>query len=125
VWAQLLTALTGIWLMASPAVLEYADPARANDRIVGPIVASMATIAIWELTRSLRWVNVVLGAWLLITPWLLEHPPDVRWNSMCVGTLMLACSLVRGSRTQQFGGGWSSLWRRVPPHGGDARSRAR
>ena len=72
--------------MASPAVLDYADPARANDRIIGPIVASMATIAIWEVTRPLRWVNVVLGAWLLIAPWLLGHLPDARWNSLAAGS---------------------------------------
>ena len=120
-WAQLLTALTGIWLMASPAVLDYADPARANDRIIGPVVASMATIAIWELTRPLRWVNVALGAWLLIAPWLLGHPPDARWNSLVAGSLILACSLVKGSRTHRFAGGWSSLWKGVP----GARRRAR
>ena len=70
---HLLPALAGIWLMMSPAVLGYADPARANDRIIGPIVASLATIAMWEVSRPLRWVNVVLGAWLLVAPWLLGH----------------------------------------------------
>lgn len=121
-WAQLLAALTGTWLMASPAVLEYADPARANDRIIGPVVASMATIAIWELTRPLRWVNVVLGAWLLIAPWLLGHPAAPRWNSLAAGMVILACSLVKGSRTHQFGGGWSSLWKGVPPDDPSRRS---
>ena len=121
-WAQLLAALTGIWLMASPSVLDYADLARANDRILGPVVASLATIAIWELTRPLRWVNVVLAAWLLIAPWLLGHPPDARWNSLATGILILACSLVKGSRTHQFGGGWSSLWKEVPPDGRARRS---
>ena len=121
-WAHLLTAVTGIWLMASPAVLDYADPARANDRIIGPIVASMATIAIWELTRPLRWVNVILGTWLLIAPWLLGHPPDARWNSLAAGALILACSLVKGNRTHRVGGGWSSLWKGVPPGGRSRRS---
>lgn len=116
-WPRLLTALAGIWLMASPAVLDYADPARANDWIIGPIVASMAIIAIWEITRPLRWVNVILGAWLLMAPWLLGHLPDARWNSLAVGALVLACSLVRGHRTHQVGGGWSSLWKGVPPTG--------
>ena len=119
-WAHLLTALAGIWLMASPAVLDYADPARDNDRIVGPIIASMATIAIWELTRPLRWVNVILGAWLLIAPWLLGHSPSARWNSLAAGAVILACSLVKGHRTHRVGGGWSSLWKGVPP---DDRSR--
>ena len=114
-WAPLLTALTGIWLMAAPAVLDYADPARANDRIIGPIVASMAIIAVWELMRPLRWVNVVLGAWLLIAPWLLGHAADARWNSLAAGALVVALSLVKGRRTREVGGGWSSLWKQVPP----------
>lgn len=118
--ARLLTALAGIWLMASPAVFDYADPARANDRIIGPIVASMAIIAIWEITRPLRWVNVILGVWLLAAPWPLGHPPDARWNSLAVGALVVACSLVKGEITHRFGGGWSSLWRGMPP---DGRSR--
>ena len=116
-WPRLLTALAGIWLMASPAVLDYADPARANDRIIGPLVASMAIIAIWDITRPLRWVTVILGAWLLTAPWLLGHAHDARWNSLAVGALVLASSLVKGTRTHQFGGGWSSLWKGVPPTG--------
>jgi hypothetical protein len=120
-WTHLLTALAGIWLMASPAVLDYADPARANDRIIGPIVASMAIIAIWEISRPLRWVNVVLGAWLLIAPWLLGYPPDARWNSLAAGALVLVFSLVKGNRTHQVGGGWSALWKGVPPDGQSRR----
>jgi hypothetical protein len=119
-WMHLLPALAGIWLMASPAVLDYADPARANDRIIGPIVASLAIIAMWEIARALRWVNVILGAWLLIVPWLLGHTSDARWNSLAAGALVLGFSLVKGERTHPFGGGWSSLWRGVPP---DGRSR--
>jgi hypothetical protein len=119
-WTHLLAALAGIWLMAAPAVLDYADPARANDRIIGPIVASIAIIAVWEIGRPLRWVNVILGAWLLIAPWLLGHPPDARWNSLAAGALILALSLAKGKHTHQVGGGWTALWKGVPP---DGRSR--
>ena len=120
-WMHLLPALAGIWLMASPAVLDYADPARANDRIIGPIVASLAIIALWEIMRSLRWVNVILGAWLLIVPWLLGHTSDARWNSLAAGALVLGFSLAKGERTHPFGGGWSSLWRGVPSDGRSGR----
>ena len=94
-WMHLLPALAGIWLMASPAVLDYADPARANDRIIGPIVASLAIIALWEIARPLRWVNVILGAWLRIVPWLLGHTSDARWNSLA---LAHSCSAFTGER---------------------------
>ena len=108
---HLLPALTGIWLMASPAVLNYADPARANDRLIGPIVASLAIIAMWEIARPLRWINVALGGWLMIAPWLLGHAPDARWNSLAAGAIVFCFSLVKGTRRHQIGGGWSSLWK--------------
>jgi hypothetical protein len=65
---------------------------------------------------------VVLGAWLVIASWLLGHPPDAHWNSLAAGTLIRACSLVKGNRVHQFGDGWFSLWKRVPPDGGSRRS---
>lgn len=121
-WKHLLPVLAGIWLMMSPAVLEYADPARANDRIIGPIVASLATIAMWEVSRPVRWVNVVLGAWLLVAPWLLAYPPAARWNSLAIGAVVLGLSLVKGKHTHEFGGGWSSLWKRASPAGPSLRA---
>jgi hypothetical protein len=120
-WRHLPPALAGIWLMMSPAVLEYADPGRANDRIIGPIVASLAIIAMWEISRPLRWVNVFLGSWLLIAPWLLAYPPGERWNSLATGVVVLGFSLVKGNRTHEFGGGWSSLWKHAPPAGPSRR----
>ncbi len=120
-WMQLLPAIAGIWLMASPVVFDYADPARANDRVVGPIVASLAIIAIWEIARPLRWMNVILGGWLLTAPWMLGHPPDARWNSLATGAIVLGSSLVKGKRAHSYGGGWSSLWKGMAR---DGRSRS-
>jgi len=97
--------------MASPTILNYTDPARANDQLIGPIVASLAIIAIWEIARPLRWINVALGGWLLIAPWVLGYAPDARWNSLTAGAIVFGFSLVKGTRTHQIGGGWSSLWK--------------
>ncbi len=111
-WARIINVILGIWLMAAPAVLGYADPARTNDRIVGPVAATFAAIAAWEATRSVRWVNVVLGLWLLVAPWVLGYSElDAYLNSLAVGTLMALFAPVRGKITQRFGGGWSSLWK--------------
>jgi hypothetical protein len=120
-WARLVSAALGIWLMAAPAVLDYAGAARTNDRIVGPIVASLAVIAIWETTRSLRWANLPLGGWLLIAPWVLGYPADATWNSLVVGALLLALGLVRGPVNGHFGGGWSALWHDEPAEAASTR----
>lgn len=110
IWARLASTVTGLWLMAAPAALGYSGAAEVNDRIVGPVAASFAIIAIWTVTRQVRRVNTLAGAWLLAAPWLLGYGawvPTV--NDMAAGALLVAFSLVRGPIDEQFGGGWSSL----------------
>lgn len=111
-WARIASAALGIWLMASPAVLNYGGVASTNDRILGPLVASLVTIAIWAIARPLRWTGVPLGLWLLVAPWILGFSDGVATaNSMIVGFLIVGLSFVRGTVDEEFGGGWSSLWR--------------
>lgn len=109
--ARLLAAALGIWLMAAPSVLGYAGAAMRNDRIIGPLAASFALIAIWEVVRPLRHLNTLLGTWLLVAPWLLGFPPPATINSLLVGAALILLSRVRGPLKQRFAGGWSSLWR--------------
>jgi hypothetical protein len=109
---QIINAILGIWLMAAPAVLGYSRPASTNDHIVGPLVATFACIAIWEATRSVRWVNLPLGLWLIVAPLALGHPTSGQLNSVLCGIAIAGLSCVGGAVTQRFGGGWSALWRR-------------
>src|SRR5690606_38633591 len=45
-WARALNTAAGLWLMAAPAVLGHSDTLGASvDRVVGPLVASFAVIA--------------------------------------------------------------------------------
>lgn len=111
-WARLANTAVGIWLMAAPAVLGYGGPAATNDRIVGPLAATFAIVAIWETTRALRWLNLALGLWLLAAPWLLGgYAGDAVLNSLAAGALLALFSLVRGEMKQKYGGGWRALWR--------------
>lgn len=114
-WAQIASALLGIWLMAAPALLGYHDPARTNDYIVGPLAASIGFIAVWEVTRALRWANLVLGIWLVIAPWVLGYDPGTTVHSTIAGLLLIALAWVRGPMTRQYGGGWRSLLPRRSP----------
>jgi hypothetical protein len=110
-WARVISAILGIWLMAAPAVLGYDGLAATSHRIVGPIAASLAVIAIWEVTRPLRWGNLLLGLWLIVSPLVLGGGSSVVISSLIVGVLLSTCALMPGSVKHQFGGGWSALWR--------------
>ena len=109
-WAQSVNVLLGLWLMAAPAVLGYGGTARMSDRIIGPLAASVALIAVAEVTRPVRWLNVVLGLWLLAAPWLLGAEWTAMVNSTVVGLLLIVLATVRGTVRHRFGGGWTALW---------------
>lgn len=72
--ARLATTLIGVWLMASPDVLGYEDPAAASHHIIGPLVVSLAVMAMWEVMDSVRLGNLLFGALLLIEPAIIEMP---------------------------------------------------
>ena len=108
-WARVASVALGLWLMAAPAVLGYGDPAETNDRIVGPLVAGSAYVALWQVTRPLRWLALPLGAWLIVAPWVLGYHPTALVNSVLVGGLLVGFAPVRGKISEGFGGGWSTL----------------
>ena len=116
-WARLLAVAAGLWLMASPAVLDYGSPAATSDRIAGPIGAAFAFVALWAITRVLRWVQVPLGLWLVAAPLVLGHPSDAAASSVVAGLVFLGTAFVGESAADQFGGGWASLTQPLPGRG--------
>lgn len=119
-WGQIINVVLGLWLMAAPAVLGYGGAAADNDRVVGPIAATFAAIAISEATRGARWANVPLGLWMLAGPWLLGGPTPAIVNGLLVGLALIGFALVKGRFTATYAGGWSALI-----HGHDAETRGR
>lgn len=118
--ARVIGVATGIWLLFAPAVLGYGDPAAVNDRIFGPIVASMAFVAFWEVARPLRWGTLPFGVWLALAPFVLGYENfDAVVSSVIAGVLIVGSALVRGRINESRGGGWQTLLpdRSVPEEG--------
>lgn len=111
-YAQLLSAAIGVWLMAAASVLGYEGAAATNDRIIGPVIASFGLIAATEVTRGVRFANLPLAVWLLIAPWILGFGTAATINSSFAGVLVALLSLVGGKVKHRYNGGWSALWKR-------------
>lgn len=109
-WARWASAAAGVWLMAAPAVFEYGGFPSAFHRVVGPVAAAFAFIAVWQHMRPLRWLNVFFGGLLLLAPWPLAFGPAATLNSLVVGLVLVSLAFVRGPGEAQFGGGWSAVW---------------
>jgi len=114
-WAQVFSLCLGVWLMAAPAVVGGAGPVRTSDRIVGPLAAAVAAVALSEVTRPVRRANVVTGAWLLVAPWALGAGWPATANNVAVGVLLIALSFVGGRVRGRYGGGWRAVWAEPGP----------
>ena len=110
--ARLVSAVLGLWLMAAPAMLGYSGAAATSDRIVGPLVASIAVIAVWEVARGLRWIGLIAVGWLLFAPWMLGYELVAAVHSLLVGIALGVLTVMGGRRGQRFGGGWRAVFSR-------------
>jgi hypothetical protein len=100
-----LSALLGVWLMFSPVALGSTGAAAVNDQLLGPLVITVSVIALAEVGRSARWLNVPLGLWLIAAPWWLDGAAAAaRWNDAGAGALLILLSVPRGRIEEKYGG---------------------
>jgi len=103
-WTLVGSTALGIWLMFAPSVFGTNGLAAHNDHLIGPLVATFAVIALGEIGRAVRWLNVFLGGWLIVAPWILSGGVAAsRWNDVVVGAALLVLSIPRGQIREQYG----------------------
>ena len=110
-WNHLIVIVIGLWVMASPDVMGYEEPARTSHHIVGPLIVSFGMIALSESMRSMRWVNVGLGLWLIVAPFVFRY---LALDTSLIGAAIMGLSLIKGTRREQLGGGWTRVWKGPP-----------
>ncbi len=104
-WHLLVSATLGMWLMFTPAVFETTGRAADSDHLVGALVVTFAVIAMAEVGRTLRLVNILFGAWVVLAPWLLSGAAGAaRWNNLVAGIALVLLSLPRGRVRGEYGG---------------------
>ena len=103
-WNLLLSVGLGVWLMLGPSVLGSAGAAAHSDHLVGALIVTTAVIALADVGRAMRFLNVVFGAWVIAAPWVLGGAtPASRWNDAIVAALVILLSLPRGPVGERYG----------------------
>lgn len=103
-WNLVLSTGLGVWLMFSPSVFGTKDLAAHSDHVLGALVVTVAIIAMADVGRILRRINIVFGLWFIASPWFLGGgSTPALWNDVAVGVLLILLSLRRGPIRDEYG----------------------
>ena len=103
-WNLLATIAVGIWLMFTPAALGTAGAVAHNEHLVGALIVTAAVIALADVGRAARFINVLFGAWVIAAPWVLGGATSAsRWSDLIAGAVVILLSFPRGPVGERYG----------------------
>lgn len=103
-WTLVATGAIGIWLMGTRLTLGTEGPLADSDHLIGALVITVSVMALAEVARATRYLNVVLGVALIALPWILEGgSPLAQLAGVTTGISLVVLSLPRGKINQSYG----------------------
>ncbi len=107
-WNLLVSIALGLWLMAAPAVFQTQGGVAHSDHILGALVVTVAIVALAEVARAARFINVALAVAIIVLPWLLGGTLASGINDLVTGLLLIMLSIPPGKIRNTYGG-WNPL----------------
>ena len=103
-WNLVLATAVGVWLMFTPAVLGTTGNAAHTDHLFGALIVTMTVIALADVGRATRFLNLLLAAGVIVSPWLLGGATTAsKWSDALAGVLVILLSLRRGPVGERYG----------------------
>ncbi len=103
-WNLLVTSALGIWLMIAPFSLGSTGTAAHVDHLIGALIVTASVVALADVGRAVRFINVLFGALIVIAPWALGGATQgSRWNDLVIGVLVILLSFPRGKIGDLYG----------------------
>lgn len=105
-WTLLASCAVGVWFMFTRIIFGNSGAVADSDHLIGALVVTFSIMALAEVVRPVRFINVLFGAWLIAGPWLLEGlgSPLSAWNAIIGGAVLIALALPRGPVTNSYAG---------------------
>ena len=103
-WNLIVTVALGLWLMAAPSALGSIGMAAHSDHVIGALIVTVVMIALADVGRAARFVNVLLATVVIMAAWV-ENGATVsdRWNHLIMGMVVIRLAVRRGPRREHYG----------------------
>lgn len=103
-WNLVVSAGLGIWLMFAPKIFGSTSTASNSDDLFGALIVTIAIIAMADVGRATRFLNVLFGAWVVAAPWLLTGATtSAKLNDAIVGALVVLLCFRSGPVGERYG----------------------
>lgn len=103
-WNLLASSALGIWLMFSPYIFGFTGARADSDHIVGALTVTFAVIAMAEVVRYLRFINILFGLWLIASCVFLDaQSTAMLLNDLVAGVFLIALSIRKGKIKELYG----------------------
>ena len=105
-WTLLLSIAIGVWLTFTRVSFNTGGAMANSDHLVGLLVVTFSIMALAEVGRAIRFINIPFGIWLIAAPWLLggAASPLAAWNGVISGVLVVALAISRGAIKNSYAG---------------------
>lgn len=106
-----LVCLIGVWLMFTRLTFGHEGAMADSDHLMGALLLTISVLALAEVARPLRLLNLPIGVWLIVSPWMVDGanvPGAV--GSIVAGLAVIVASLPRGPIRHRYAG-WNRLLR--------------
>lgn len=105
-WTLLFSIAIGVWLTFTRLTFDSSGAMTDSDHLVGLLVVTFAIMALAEVGRAIRFINIPFGAWLIAAPWLLDGvaSPLAIWNGVICGVLLIVLAIPRGRIKDSYAG---------------------
>ena len=101
----LITGITGF--LGQSLSKAQAQHLANSDHLIGALVVTVSIMALAEVMRPVRFVNLLLAAALMASPLMLEGGSRLAdWSGVAAALLLIAACLPRGKIENRYGG-WS------------------
>ncbi len=103
-WTLAISIAIGVWLMCTRLIFGTEAPMAHSDHLIGALVVTASAIALAEIARPVRFLNILFGIALIAAPWMFDGGSVLAdWSGVLAGVALILLALPRGRIANRYG----------------------